>query len=116
MIFGLLHLALQYVRGLPIFALVLPLMIAHPLHQQFSFLRPSTDPLPLFDVRGLQPAVTAGAVALALLVVGLLGTIYVVSQPHEAPPASLAPAAALGYATKANVTGPVLNDFDFGGT
>jgi hypothetical protein len=115
MIFGLLHLALQYVRGLAIFALVLPLMVAHPLHQQFAFLRPSTDPLPLFDVHRLQPAVTALAIAAALLVAGLLGTTYVITRPHEAPPASHVPAAALDYAMKANVTGPVLNDFDFGG-
>jgi hypothetical protein len=46
MIVGLLHLGLQHVRGLPIFALVLPLMLAQPLRQQFAFLRPSTDPLP----------------------------------------------------------------------
>jgi hypothetical protein len=115
MIFWFLHLALQYVRGLTIFALVLPLMVAHPLHQQFSFLRPSTDPLPLFDVRRLQPVMTTVAVIAALLVAGLLATVYVITRPHEAPPDDIAPAAALDYAIKANVTGPVLNDFNFGG-
>jgi hypothetical protein len=115
MIFGLLHLALQHVRGLAIFALVLPLMIAHPLHQQFSFLRPATDPLPLFDMRRLRPVVTTVAVIAALLVAGLLGAAYAISRPLDAPPDHLAPAAALDHAIKANVTGPVLNDFDFGG-
>jgi hypothetical protein len=115
MIFGLLHLALQYVRGLAIFALVLPLMIAHPLHQQFSFLRPSTDPLPLFDTHRLRPVVTTLAVIATLLVAGLLGTAYVISRPLDAPPDHSAPAAALDHAKRANITGPVLNDFDFGG-
>jgi hypothetical protein len=115
MIFGLLHLALQHVRGLAIFALVLPLMIAHPLHQQFSFLRPSTDPLPLFDMRRLRAVVTTTAVTVALLAAGLLGTVYAISRPFDAPPDLRAPAAALDYAIKAKVTGPVLNDFNFGG-
>src|SRR5262245_24088663 len=79
MIVGLLHLSLQHVRGLAIFALVLPLMIAHPLHEQFSFLRPSTDPLPLFDMRRLRPVVTTMAVITTLLVASLLGTAFVIS-------------------------------------
>ena len=115
MIFWFLHLALQYVRGLTIFALVLPLMVAHPLHQQFSLLRPLTDPLPLFDVRRLQPVMTTVAVMAALLVAGLLASVYVIMRSPEAPPDEITPAAALDYAIKANVTGPVLNDFNFGG-
>jgi hypothetical protein len=115
MIFGLLHLALQYVRGLTIFALVLPLMIAHPLRQQFAFLRPSTDPFPLFDIRRLQPLMTIVAVMVVLVVAGLFGAAYVILRPVDAPPDYDAPAAALDYAAKANVSGPVLNHFDFGG-
>jgi hypothetical protein len=115
MIFGLLHLALQHVRGLAIFALVLPLMLAHPLQQQFAFLRPTSDPLPLFDRRRFQPRATAIALAATLAVACLLGTAYVVLRPADSPPGYLAPAAALDYAAKANVTGPVLNDFNFGG-
>jgi len=100
---------------LAIFALVLPLMLAHPLQQQFVFLRPTTDRLPLFDVRRFQPRVTATALAATLAVALLLGTAYFILRPADAPPERLAPAAALDYAEKANVTGPVLNDFDFGG-
>jgi hypothetical protein len=115
MIFGLLHLALQHVRGLAIFALVLPLMLAHPLQQQFAFLRPTIDPLPLFDVRRFQPRVTAIALVATLVVAGLLGMAYGILRPVDAPPERFAPAAALDYALKANVTGPVLNAYDFGG-
>jgi hypothetical protein len=115
MIFVLLHLALQHVRGLAIFALVLPLMIAHPLRQQFPFLRPSTDPLPLFDVRRVRPLVTAIALIATFVLTGLLGTAYMILRPLDAPPGFLTPAAALNYALQAKVTGPVFNDYDFGG-
>src|SRR5262249_12422424 len=115
MIFGLLHLALQYVRGLTIFALVLPLMVAHPLRQQFAFLRPSTDPFPLFDARRFQPHVTVIALVATLVVAGLMGTAYLVLRPADSPSKQLAPAAALDYLSKANITGRVLNHFDFGG-
>jgi hypothetical protein len=115
MIFGLLHLALQHVRGLAIFALVLPLMVAHPLQQQFPFLRPSNDPLPLFDTHKLRPMVTAVAIIATLLLAGLLGTVYATSRPLDAPPEHLTPTAAVDYAMKANLTGPVLNAYEFGG-
>jgi hypothetical protein len=115
MILVLLHLALQHVRGLAIFALVLPLMIAHPLHQQFPFLRPSIDPLPLFDVRRLRFRVTAIALIATFVMTGLLGAAYMILRPLDAPPEFHAPAAALNYAIKAKVTGPVFNDYDFGG-
>jgi len=115
MIVGLLHLALQHVRGLAIFALVLPLMIAHPLQRQFVFLRPSADALPLFGRRRFRFLATAIALSATLLVVVLLGTAYVSLRPADAPAEQVAPAAALDYALKANVTGPVLNCYDFGG-
>jgi hypothetical protein len=34
--------------------------------------------------------------------------------PVDSPPKGFAPAAAVDYVLKANVTGPVLNDYDFG--
>ena len=115
MIFVLLHFALRHVRGLALFALVLPLMIAHPLREQFPFLRPSTDPLPLFDVRRLRFRMTAIALIATFVMTGLLGTTYMISRPLDAPAEFLTPAAALNYAIKAKVTGPVFNDYDFGG-
>jgi len=114
MIFGLLHLALQHVRGLAIFALVLPLLLAHPLQQQFAFLRPTTDPLPLFNMRRFQPRLTAIALTATLIVAGLLGAVYVTLRPADSPPEHFAPSAAVDHAL-ANVTGPVLNAYDFGG-
>ena len=40
---------------------------------------------------------------------------YATLRPVDAPGKDFTPAAALDYALKANVTGPVLNDYDFGG-
>jgi hypothetical protein len=59
--------------------------------------------------------VTAIALLATLVVAGLLGAAYATWQPVAAPAEDFTPAAALDYALKANVTGPVLNDFDFGG-
>ena len=73
MIVGLLHLALQHVRGLAIFALVLPLMVAHPLQQQFEFLRPSADAFPLFDRRRFRSLATIVALSATLVAAGLWG-------------------------------------------
>jgi hypothetical protein len=115
MIVLLLQLALQHMRGLAIFALVLPLIVAHPLRQQFTFLRPSADSTPLFDVHRLRPLVTAIALMATLALAGVLGTAYVIWRPDEAPPDYFAPAAALDHAMKARVSGPVFNDYDFGG-
>ena len=115
MIFGLLHLALQHVRGLAIFGLTLPLMIAHPLQQQFAFLRPTTDRFPLFDMHRFRPLVTGVALVATLVAASLLTTAYVTLRPVDTPPNHFAPATALDHALKANVTGPVLNDYDFGG-
>jgi hypothetical protein len=44
-----------------------------------------------------------------------VGTIYLTSRGVDAPPNDFTPAAALDHAMKADVTGPVLNDYDFGG-
>jgi hypothetical protein len=115
MIVGLLHLAFQYVRGLAILALVLPFLVAHPLRRQFEFLRPSPVAFPLFDRRGFRFMRTAATFSAPLVAAGLLGAAYAGWWPLAAPPAHYAPAAALDYASKANMSGPVLNDYDFGG-
>jgi hypothetical protein len=115
MLVGLLHLALQHVRGLAIFALVLPLIVAHPLQQQFAFLRPSADAFPLFRSGRFRSRATVLALSVTLVTAGLLGAAYATLRPADAPDKDITPAAALDYAMKAGVTGPVFNDFDFGG-
>ena len=115
MIAGFLHLALQHVRGLAIFALVLPLIIAHPLQQQFTFLRPSLDPFPLFGARRISLRVTSAVLVATIGAAILLAMAYVAVGPSSAPSDRLTPSAALDHAMEAKVSGPVLNDYEFGG-
>src|SRR5262249_21759541 len=115
MVVALLYLGLRHVRGTPIFALTLPLIIAHPLRQQFVFLRPTADPFPLFSRKEFRPLHTAVALVATLVSASVLGIVYVILRPTDAPAHNMTPAAALDYVTNANVQGPVLNDFDFGG-
>jgi hypothetical protein len=115
MIVGLLHMSLQHARGLAIFALVLPFLVAHPLRQQFTSLRPSVDPFPLFDRRGFRSLRTAIALLVALVASGMLATTYAILRPDDAPPGAITPAAAVDNAIGANITGPVFNHYNFGG-
>jgi len=115
MIVGLLHMSLQHVRGLAIFALVLPFLVAHPLQQQFTFLRPSVDPFPLFDRRRFRSFRTAIALLATLVASCMLATTYAILRPDDAPPGAITPAAAVDHAIGANITGPVFNHYDFGG-
>jgi len=59
--------------------------------------------------------VTAIALIATFVMTSLLGAAYMILRPLDAPPEFHAPAAALNYAIKAKVTGPVFNDYDFGG-
>jgi hypothetical protein len=115
MVVVLLHFALQHVRGLAIFGLTLPLMIAHPLRRQFAFLRPTADPFPLFDKHSFRPVITRIAVATALALAVTVGGIYLTMWHAGGPPKYFTPAAALDHAMTADISGPVLNDYDFGG-
>ena len=59
--------------------------------------------------------VTMVALIGTVVVASLLGTVYIILRSADAPPDHFAPAAALDHAMKANVSGPVFNDYDFGG-
>jgi hypothetical protein len=68
-----------------------------------------------FSVAAFRPGVTGTALVTTLLVAGLVGTIYLYLAGCWRAPNDFTPAAALDHAMKADVTGPVLNDYDFGG-
>jgi hypothetical protein len=95
--------------------LVLPFLLAHPLQQQFIFLRPVADPFPLFDMDRLRVFRSTLALIATLVATGLLGVAYVILRPNDVPPVDITPAAVVDHAMKANVGGPVLNDYGFGG-
>jgi hypothetical protein len=112
---GMLHMGLLHVRGLAMIALTWPSMMAGPLRTQFAFLRPATDPWPLFGTRrsGSLPAM-AGITAVAVAMV-ILGTVHTRLLPVVVPSPNISPRAAVDYVLHEKVDGPVLNDFDFGG-
>jgi hypothetical protein len=115
MVIWILFVALRYVRGMDVFALVTPFIVAHPLQQQFAFLRASPDPFPLFGTRQFRSFRTYIAVAATLIFVAALGTAYRVFGFPDAPNMRMTPANAIDYALAAKVSGPVFNDYDFGG-
>jgi hypothetical protein len=115
MIVGFLHLALQHIRGLAIFALILPVIIAYPLRQQCAFLQPTTDPFPLFDMGRVRSRVTCIALVAVLVGATLLGAVYTTLRRDEAPSNDITPAAALDRSIQSHLSGPVFNDYDFGG-
>jgi hypothetical protein len=115
LVVGILHLGLKHVRGLPMVALTWPFMLASPLQSQFAFLRPATDPWPLFGARkfGLLRAIIGVAAAAAVIVA--LSAAYIRVRPAVIPSSNISPKAAVDYVLREKVSGPVLNDFDFGG-
>jgi hypothetical protein len=115
MLVGLLFLGFNHVRGLAIVALTAPFIVAYPLLRQFAFLRASVDISTVIRLgrfghllRGISR--TAFPVGVVLLSVS-----YMVMKSNESPRAEITPAAALEYASNAQLSGPVLNDYDFGG-
>ncbi len=104
---GLVHLALSGVRYAETLGLLAPLFLAAPLARQFPGLRAETDSGPIAEAR--RPL--AGAIA-AILVVVAATVAFAYTRP--APDAKITPAAAV-EALKASNSGPVLNDYEFGG-
>jgi hypothetical protein len=115
LVVGILHLGLKHVRGLPMVALTWPFMLAGPLQTQFAFLRPATDPWPLFGVRKSGPLSAMLSVAAVAVVIVILGATYTRLRPDVVPSPNISPRAAVDYVLREKVGGPVLNDFDFGG-
>jgi len=115
LVVGILHLGFRHVRGLPMVALSWPFMLAGPLQAQFAFLRPTTDPHPLFDAGRRRALPALVGITAAVIAVAAIGTAYMRLQPNLAPAVSISPRAAVDYAVQHDVNGPVFNDFDFGG-
>jgi hypothetical protein len=114
LVVGILHLGLKHVRGLPMVALTWPFMLAGPLQSQFAFLRPATDPWPLFGARKSALLQAIIGVAAAVVIVAL-SALYTRVRPIVSPSLNISPQAAVDYVLRQNISGPVLNDFDFGG-
>jgi hypothetical protein len=120
--FGIIVLiGLTYSRGLVMFFLLAPLILARPVSARAWYLAPQTSEPPASEAgeasdpvlqffRRRSVAITAGCMAIAALVT--LSTLW---KRDIAPPESIAPQAALDFVQSKNITGHVFNDYDFGG-
>jgi hypothetical protein len=121
-VFGLLaFVGLTYTRGLVMFFLLVPIILARPVSWRARFLAPqastspsdtsggSPDPVLLF-FRRRAVAVSTTCAAIAVLVSAATWWLRDV-----APPASIMPQAALEFVQGKKVTGRVFNDYEFGG-
>ena len=102
LLLGLVHLALSHARDAELLALLAPLLLAAPVGEAL----------------GGVPSPRDGASRMSALVLGLLMLLMTAAAittgyRHEDP--RIAPAAALAAADHAGLTGPVFNDYDFGG-
>jgi len=98
---GLVAMALSHTRNAELLALLTPLILAEPVGRRLSSVTPA---------RKSQPRAAA---AIALVFVAMTGAAVWRGYPHENP--AIAPKAALAAAERAGFTGPVFNDYDFGG-
>lgn len=116
LLLGLLHMALHHGRYVELIGLLVPLFLAAPLAGQWrerAAKQPQAAPLDRIFLALTQPArfATVSVVAAALLLVTVMASWLGQYRPNE----GISPAAALAAARQANLTGPVLNDYDFGG-
>ena len=99
-------LSVRHSRFLDVYGLVAPILAAGPLAKRWAELRPEATETPT----GRRPAwvgvALAIAAAAAVMLTGLL-------RPVPSP--AVTPAAALAVARGAGLTGPVYNDYDYGG-
>jgi hypothetical protein len=112
---------LQYERGLVMFFLLAPVILARPISASARYLTPQhSEPLASetglasdYVLRFLQKwfiVITAACAAVAVLVT--LSTWWL---RDVAPPKSVAPKAAIDFVQRNNITGYVFNEYGFGG-
>jgi hypothetical protein len=101
MVAGLVAMALSHTRNAELLAVLVPLLLAGPVGR---LMRPSGS--------SSRPPARSIAV-LALFIVAATAAASLRGYAHENP--AIAPASALAAARQAGLTGPVFNDYDFGG-
>jgi len=114
MLLLLLHMSLAHQRHAEILGLVAPLLVAESISRQLRRFRPqaASELDDVFADLSGRPS-RAGLVAALCLFAGL-SAVYL-AHPLTRAPDGYTPAAALQAAEDAHVTGPVMNDYGFGG-
>lgn len=116
LLLGLLHLALKYGRNVELIGLLAPLFLAAPLARQWRERQATGHQLATMDHFFQALAQRASKGATVLVVSGLVAATVLATQLRELQPdKGITPTAAIQAARKANLTGPVLNEYSFGG-
>jgi hypothetical protein len=118
----MLLLALTHMRGLLMFFLVAPIILARPIGARSVWWRATrftdvnsaesvgaVDPIPrYFQMRPIvMPAIC--------LLVATLATVYSWRYTNSGPPGSIAPQAAIDFVKRNGISGNVFNSYNFGG-
>lgn len=116
LLLGLLHLALKYVRNVELIGLLTPLLLAVPLARQWREKSIAGRQLAKVDLVFQSLAQPASHRATAVTMTGLaLITLLAVQSDALHPRETATPSAAVQAVQKAHLTGPVLNEYGFGG-
>lgn len=116
LLLGLLHLALKYIRNVELIGLLSPLFLAAPLARQWREQARTERQLAGVD-RVFQELSGRASRRTSTLMLASLGLITFLTTPPTdfQPQKDITPFAALQAVKKAGLTGPVLNEYRFGG-
>lgn len=116
LLLGLLHLALKHVRNIELIGLLTPLFLAVPLARQWRERSTAGRQLAKVDLFFQSLAKRARRRTAAVTMAGLaLITLLAVQLDTLRPGETATPSAAVQAVRKAHLTGPVLNEYGFGG-
>ena len=110
---------LSYARGLIMFFLLSPILLAKPIAEASQYLRTRfLDPKNIVDaadpvLRFLDAHMTK--LASLFVIIAISTTTSLFFRSNLQPPGDIAPRAALDFIRRENITGNVFNDYNFGG-
>jgi len=116
LLLGLLHLALKHIRNVELIGLLAPLFLAAPLAKQWQERAVAGRQLASVDRIFHELAREASHRTATLTMAGLgLITLLFIQLSNPLPKEEISPAGALQAVRKTGLTGPVLNEYRFGG-
>jgi small-conductance mechanosensitive channel len=112
---------LRYMRALFMFFLLAPIILARPAARALPYLAPQSSRAEGSEGQGTPDALLrllqkyATAVLVGCVALAVLATASIWRRDDIAPPATIAPAAAIDFVKRNNITGNVFNSQLFGG-
>lgn len=116
LLLALLHLALKHVRNVELIGLLPPLFLATPLARQWRERAVAGRQLANVDrvFQKLARGASRRSITLTMIGLGII-TLFFIPLSETRQNEDIAPAGALQAVKKAGLTGPVLNEYRFGG-